>query len=112
MNNMAEVLIIGAGPAGLTAAYKLARLGRRATLLEADDQVGGLARVGPLFFFALIGTGTMWLQKERWHHLSLLCMTILSFAIGYSFWPRSPRRPFSATQNNGINPWTHFYFDS
>src|SRR4030095_8827846 len=40
---MAEVLIIGAGPAGLTAAYELARLGRRATLLEAHDQVGGLA---------------------------------------------------------------------
>jgi protoporphyrinogen oxidase len=36
-------LIIGAGPAGLTAAYELARLGRRATLLEADDQVGGLS---------------------------------------------------------------------
>jgi protoporphyrinogen oxidase len=40
---MAEVLIIGAGPAGLTAAYELAKLGRRATLLEADDQVGGLS---------------------------------------------------------------------
>jgi protoporphyrinogen oxidase len=40
---MAEVLIIGAGPAGLTAAYELAKLGQRATLLEADDQVGGLS---------------------------------------------------------------------
>src|SRR5262245_59326799 len=40
---MAEVLIIGAGPAGLTAAYELARLSQRVTLLEARDQVGGLA---------------------------------------------------------------------
>jgi protoporphyrinogen oxidase len=40
----ASVLIIGAGPAGLTAAYELAKLGINSTLLEADDQVGGLSR--------------------------------------------------------------------
>ncbi|MFI5396515.1 MAG: NAD(P)/FAD-dependent oxidoreductase [Candidatus Binatia bacterium] len=41
---MSPVLIIGAGPAGLTAAYELSKLGKRSTLLEADDQVGGLSR--------------------------------------------------------------------
>ncbi len=41
---MSDTLIIGAGPAGLTAAYELAKLGRRSTILEADDQVGGLSR--------------------------------------------------------------------
>jgi protoporphyrinogen oxidase len=39
-----EVVIIGAGPAGLTAAYCLARHGRRATVLEADTVVGGISR--------------------------------------------------------------------
>jgi len=37
-------MIIGAGPAGLTAAYELSKLGERAAILEADMQVGGLSR--------------------------------------------------------------------
>jgi protoporphyrinogen oxidase len=40
----APIVIIGAGPAGLTAAYELTKLGFRSTLLEADQQVGGLSR--------------------------------------------------------------------
>ena len=39
-----EVLIIGAGPAGLTAAYELNRLGVQSTILEADVVVGGISR--------------------------------------------------------------------
>jgi protoporphyrinogen oxidase len=41
---MSRVLIAGAGPAGLTAAYELSKLGLRPTVLEADNQVGGLSR--------------------------------------------------------------------
>ena len=41
---MSEALIIGAGPAGLTAAYELMKCGVRSTVLEADQQVGGLSR--------------------------------------------------------------------
>jgi len=37
-------MIIGAGPAGLTAAYELSKLGEGAIILEADTQVGGLSR--------------------------------------------------------------------
>jgi protoporphyrinogen oxidase len=39
-----ETVIIGAGPAGLTAAYQLSRDGFPATVLEADDVVGGISR--------------------------------------------------------------------
>ena len=39
-----HVVIAGAGPAGLTAAYLLAKEGVRVTVLEADDVVGGIAR--------------------------------------------------------------------
>jgi protoporphyrinogen oxidase len=38
------VVIIGAGPAGLTAAYELVRRGIRPLVLEKADKVGGLAR--------------------------------------------------------------------
>jgi protoporphyrinogen oxidase len=37
-------LVLGGGPAGLTAAYVLGKAGRRAIVLEADRQVGGLAK--------------------------------------------------------------------
>jgi protoporphyrinogen oxidase len=39
-----RVGIIGAGPAGLTAAYRLQQLGAEVTVFEAADTVGGLAR--------------------------------------------------------------------
>ncbi|MBW2061077.1 MAG: FAD-dependent oxidoreductase [Deltaproteobacteria bacterium] len=39
-----QVWIIGAGPAGLTAAYEAARLGHKATLFEKEEKAGGQLR--------------------------------------------------------------------
>ena len=36
--------VLGAGPAGLSSAWALARRGRRATVLEADGRVGGISK--------------------------------------------------------------------
>ncbi|MGK2925285.1 MAG: 2-oxoacid:acceptor oxidoreductase family protein [Lysobacterales bacterium] len=41
-----RVAVIGAGPAGLTGAYHLARLGYAVTLFEAGSELGGLMRTG------------------------------------------------------------------
>ena len=39
-----QIVIIGAGPAGLTAAFQLEKEGVHATILEGTDQVGGISR--------------------------------------------------------------------
>jgi protoporphyrinogen oxidase len=39
-----SVVIIGAGPAGLTAAYQLVKQGQHPIVLESDDIVGGISR--------------------------------------------------------------------
>lgn len=39
-----RTVVIGAGPAGLTAAYELVRRGLPVTVLEAEDVVGGISR--------------------------------------------------------------------
>ncbi len=39
-----QTVVIGAGPAGLTAAYLLTKAGHKVTVLEADSIVGGISR--------------------------------------------------------------------
>lgn len=41
-----RVAVIGGGPAGLSGAYHLARLGYRVKIFEAGDELGGLMRTG------------------------------------------------------------------
>jgi protoporphyrinogen oxidase len=69
-----QVVIIGAGPAGLTAAYELAKLNRRPVLLEKDNQVGGLARTESYrgFYFDMGGHRFFTKVEEvkrMWHEI-------------------------------------------
>ena len=44
MPDAPAVVVIGAGPAGLTAAYQLVKSGVRPAVFESDDVVGGISR--------------------------------------------------------------------
>ncbi len=69
-----NVVIIGAGPAGLTAAYELSKRGVPAIVVEADNTVGGLSRTvnykGYLFDIGGHRFFTKWDEVERiWHEI-------------------------------------------
>jgi protoporphyrinogen oxidase len=69
--SLQTTLVLGGGPAGLTAAFLLGKAGIDAVVLEADDQVGGLAKTvevdgyrfdlgGHRFFTKSVEVDTLW----------------------------------------------------
>ena len=73
MESSQKTLVLGAGPAGLTAGYLLGKAGRDVVVLEAEGQVGGLAKTvevdgyrfdlgGHRFFTKSIEVDTLWHQ--------------------------------------------------
>jgi protoporphyrinogen oxidase len=71
-----KIVVIGAGPAGLACAYKLAKLGYEIDVFEASDDLGGLARslslwnqtvdIGPHRFFSSIPlVNNLWLEVVK-----------------------------------------------
>ncbi len=61
---MEDVIIIGAGMAGLTAALELKRAGRSFSILEAGDAPGGRARARTLPSGVVADLGAHWLHGE------------------------------------------------
>ncbi|MEO1058664.1 MAG: NAD(P)/FAD-dependent oxidoreductase [Actinomycetota bacterium] len=69
-----SIVVIGAGPAGLTAAHELTKSGLTCDVLEADDVVGGISRtvvadgnrfdIGGHRFFTKVRA-----VEDRWHEL-------------------------------------------
>jgi protoporphyrinogen oxidase len=66
MDNILETIIIGAGPAGLTAGYTLARHGRAALVLEQDPvYVGGISRTASYKGFLFDIGGHRFFSKSK-----------------------------------------------
>ncbi len=56
--DVADVVVIGGGPAGTAAAISAARLGKKVTLLEKSGQLGGMGTLGNVSVFMPIGNVT------------------------------------------------------
>ena len=69
-----HVVIMGAGPAGLTAAYQLTKVGITSTVLEKDSVVGGLSRTASYKNYSFDIGGHRFFTKvkavdEMWHEV-------------------------------------------
>ena len=103
------VVVIGAGPAGLTAAYELTRHGTPVVLLEQDDQIGGLARTVEYRGFRFDIGGHRFFTKNQevlglWRELlgdDLLVRPRLSRIFYRGRWFDYPLRPVNTLVNLG-----------
>ena len=106
---MTNVAVIGAGPAGLTAAYELTKAGFHVTVYEASDHVGGMARsislwgqtvdIGPHRFFSKDQkVNRLWLEVAGSNYVMVNRLTRIYYK-GQFF--QYPLKPFEALQKLG-----------
>jgi protoporphyrinogen oxidase len=109
-----KVVIIGAGPAGLTAAYELCKAGIESVVLEKDNMVGGLARTlnhngyyfdmgGHRFFTKVKVVEDMWHKVLGEDFLSRSRLSRIYYNRKYFYYPL---RAFNAL--SGLGAWNSF----
>lgn len=82
-----DVIVIGAGYAGLTAARDLTIMGYRVLLLEARDRIGGRTWTAEMdgYLYEMDGTWIHWHQPHTWREIARYGMdTDLSVTKGAS----------------------------
>jgi protoporphyrinogen oxidase len=96
-----KVVVIGAGPAGLTAAYLLAKDGVHVTVLEGDDMVGGISRTaqykgyrfdigGHRFFTKIQPVQDIWEELLADEFISVPRMSRIHYSGKYFDYPLKP----------------------
>jgi len=107
---MKKVAVIGAGPAGITAAYELTKLGHEVHVFEAGESVGGLARsfdlwgqhvdIGPHRFFSNDPRiNELWLEVVGQDYEMVNRLTRIYYNKKFYYYPL---RAFNALGNLGI----------
>jgi len=105
-----KVAVIGAGPAGITAAYELAKGGVQVDLYEASDSVGGLSKsiqlwnqtvdIGPHRFFSDdTRINKIWLEVAGRDYRMVNRLTRIYYKRKFFFYPV---KMFNALSNLGI----------
>jgi len=113
-HNENKVVIIGGGPAGLTAAYELCKKGIKSTILEKDTIVGGISRTvdykgyhfdigGHRFFTKVKAVNDMWHEVLRDDMLKCRRLSRIYYAKKFFYYPL---RPFNLLAGLGI--WNSF----
>jgi protoporphyrinogen oxidase len=106
-----NVVIIGAGPAGLTAAYELNRRGYFPTVLEADDVVGGISRTAERDGWRFDIGGHRFFTKVKavenfWHEIlpgeDFMLRPRMSRIYYQGKYYDYPLKPFNALRNLGL----------
>lgn len=112
--NDKKVIIIGAGPAGLTAAYELCKVGVECVILEKDHTVGGLSRTvnykdycfdigGHRFFTKIKRVDDMWKNVLGEDFLPRKRLSRIYYNKKFFFYPLRPLNAFM-----GLGPWDSF----
>lgn len=105
-----KTAVIGAGPAGITAAYQLAKAGVTVDVYESSAQVGGLARtialwgmkadVGPHRFFSKdTRVNKLWLELAQQDYTMINRLTRIYYKGKFFHYPL---KPIDALKNLGI----------
>ncbi len=109
---MMRVGIIGAGPAGITAAYQLSKMGVEVEVFEADVTVGGMAKtielwnqkvdLGPHRFFSKDRrVNQMWLEVVGKDYEMVKRLTRIYYKGKFYYYPL---KPFDALAKLGLMP--------
>ena len=104
-----KIAVIGAGPAGMTAAYELTKQGIQVDLYEASDRVGGMARtidlwdqkvdIGPHRFFSNDRrVNELWLEVAKQDYAMVDRLTRIYYKKKFFYYPL---KPFNALFNLG-----------
>ncbi len=109
-----RTVVIGAGPAGLTAAYLLAKQGHSVTVLEGDDVVGGISRTaqykgfrfdigGHRFFTKIAPVESLWHEILGSEFISVPRMSRIHYRGKYFDYPLK-----AANALGGLGLWQTF----
>jgi len=107
---MRTIAIIGAGPAGLTAAYKLTSMGFKVEIFEASSMVGGMSKTLPMwgqlvdlgphrFFSNNSDVNDFWLEIIEDEYRKVNRLTRIYYNNNFYYYPL---RAFNALKNLGL----------